>query len=356
MRVAYTLEQCWHRVPGGTAVAALEVARAMPDVRPDVTLLGVSGTHHEDPSVNFDVSMDVAGLSLRAPWLYEASLRFNRPRVESVWPDADLVHCTTLIPLATKRPMVATVHDVAFLHYPQFFTARGNRVFRRSIAALKSRATKVLCSSTATLDDLRDLGFGEERLRFVPLGVRHVAVTEDDRVRVREKLSLPSEYLLFVGTLEPRKNLERLVAALAMDPTLPPLVVAGLDGWGEMGNVKGTAVHFVGHVDDWNLAALYDQANVLCYPSLWEGFGLPILEAMSQGTPVVTSRGTSTEEVAGGAAVLVDPMSTDDILRGVREALGARVELASKGRARAAEATWGNTARATAAIYDEVLA
>ena len=112
MRVAYTLEQCWHRVPGGTAVAALEVARALPEVRPDVTLLGVSGTHHEDPSVNFDVSMDVAGLSLRAPWLYEASLRFNRPRVESVWPDADLVHCTTLIPLATKRPMVATVHDV----------------------------------------------------------------------------------------------------------------------------------------------------------------------------------------------------------------------------------------------------
>ena len=112
--------------------------------------------------------------------------------------------------------------------------------------------------------------------------------------------------MLFVGTLEPRKNLERLVAALAMDSTLPPLVVAGLDGWGEMGNVKGTAVHFVGHVDDWNLPALYDQASALCYPSLWEGFGLPILEAMSQGTPVVTSSGTSTEEVAGSAAVLVD--------------------------------------------------
>ncbi|NBY13130.1 MAG: hypothetical protein EBQ75_09845 [Actinobacteria bacterium] len=142
MRVAYTLEQCWHRVPGGTAVAALEVARAMPEVRPDVTLLGVSGTHHEDPSITFDVSMDVAGLSLRSPWLYEASLRFNRPRVEKVWPDADLVHCTTLIPLATKRPMVATVHDVAFMHYPEFFTPRGNRVFRRSIAALKARAPR----------------------------------------------------------------------------------------------------------------------------------------------------------------------------------------------------------------------
>ena len=356
MRVAYTLEQCWHRVPGGTAVAALEVARAMSEARSDVTLLGVSGTHHEDPAITFDVSIDVAGLSLRSPWLYEASLRFNRPRVESVWPEVDLVHCTTLIPLATKRPMVATVHDVAFLHYPEFFTRRGNRVFRRSIAALKSRAAKVLCSSSATLNDLRDLGFSEERLRFVPLGVRGAVVTDEDRARVREKLSLPKEYLLFVGTLEPRKNLERLVKALAMDANLPPLIVAGLDGWGEMGNVSGGDVRFVGYVDEWNLPALYDQASVLCYPSLWEGFGLPILEAMSHGTPVVTSSGTSTEEVAGGAAVLVEPTSVEDILRGVREALNSRADLSSRGRARAAAATWTNTARATAAVYDEVLA
>ena len=334
MRVAYTLEQCWHRVPGGTAVAALEVARAMSEARSDVTLLGVSGTHHEDPAITFDVSIDVAGLSLRSPWLYEASLRFNRPRVESVWPEVDLVHCTTLIPLATKRPMVATVHDVAFLHYPEFFTRRGNRVFRRSIAALKSRAAKVLCSSSATLNDLRDLGFSEERLRFVPLGVRGAVVTDEDRARVREKLSLPKEYLLFVGTLEPRKNLERLVTALAMDANLPPLIVAGLDGWGEMGNVSGGDVRFVGYVDEWNLPALYDQASVLCYPSLWEGFGLPILEAMSHGTPVVTSSGTSTEEVAGGAAVLVEPTSVEDILRGIREALNSRADLSSQiGRA-----------------------
>ena len=356
MRVAYTLEQCWHRVPGGTAVAALEVARAMPDARQDVTLLGVSGTHHDDPSIAFDVTMDVAGLPLRSPWLYEASLRLNRPRVESVWPDADLVHCTTLIPLATTLPMVATVHDVAFLHYPEFFTARGNRVFRRSIAALKSRAAKILCSSTTTLNDLRDLGFSEEKLRFVPLGVRRVEVSDDDRVRVREKLSLPSEYLLFVGTLEPRKNLERLVRAIAADPNLPPLVVAGLDGWGHLGDVAGIDVRFVGYVDEWNLPALFDQASALCYPSLWEGFGLPILEAMSHGTPVVTSKGTSTEEVAGGAAVLVDPTSTDDILRGIREALNSQAELRSTGRVRAEQATWTHTARATAAVYDEVLA
>ena len=355
MRVAYTLEQCWHRVPGGTAVAALEVARVISNVRPDVTLLGVSGTHHEDPSITFDVSMDVAGLSLRSPWLYEASLRLNRPRVEGVWPDCDLVHCTTLIPLATKRPMVATVHDVAFMHYPHFFTRHGNRIFRRSIAALRSRATRVLCSSTATLNDLRDLGFGEDRLRLVPLGVKPVDVTDDDRRRVREKYSLPNDYLLFVGTLEPRKNLERLVSAIAMDPSLPPLVVAGLDGWGEMGEVRNADVRFIGYVDDWNLPALYAQASALCYPSLWEGFGLPILEAMSHGTPVVTSRGTSTEEVAGGAAVLVDPTSTDDILRGVREALSNTGELSGRGIERAGVSTWAATAAATAAVYDEVL-
>lgn len=355
MRVAYTLEQCWHRVPGGTAVAALEVARALPTVRPDVTLLGVSGTHHEDPSITFDVSMDVAGLSLRSPWLYEASLRLNRPRVEGVWPECDLVHCTTLIPLATARPMVATVHDVAFMHYPQFFTRHGNRIFRRSIAALRSRAARILCSSTATMNDLRDLGFGEDRLRLVPLGVKSIEVTDEDRRRVRAKYSLPDEYLLFVGTLEPRKNLERLVTALAMDPSLPPLVVAGLDGWGEMGAVHTADVRFIGYVDDWNLPALYADASALCYPSLWEGFGLPILEAMSHGTPVVTSRSTSTEEVAGGAAVLVDPMSPDDIVRGVREALSNADQLSAAGLARAATSSWSETAAATAAVYDEVL-
>jgi glycosyltransferase involved in cell wall biosynthesis len=354
VRVAYTLEQCWHRVPGGTAVAAIEVARAMPDVRPDVQLLGVSGRHGDDPAVDLDLSIDVAGLPGRGALLYESMLRLRRPRVERAWPACDAVHCTTIIPFATSRPMVATVHDLAFLRHPGFFTRRGNDVFRRSLAAVRRRAALVLCSSSATLADCAEAGIPSSRLRLVPLGVRPASVADGGVEQARARLGLPSEYLLFVGTVEPRKNLGRLVAALARRPDLPPLVVAGARGWGEGQAAIGTAVQWLGHVDDALLPALYRGASAFVYPSLWEGFGLPVLEAMAQGAPVVTSAGVSTEEVAGGAAVLVDPTDEASILDGIDRALRDASSLRGRGLARAAAMTWQRTASLTAAAYDEV--
>lgn len=355
VRVAYTLEQCWHRVPGGTAVAALEVARAMHDVRPDVELLGVSGTHTEDPAIDFDLSIDVAGLPLKGPLLYESSLRAGWPRVESVWPECDLVHATSIIPFATARPLVVTVHDLAFLRHPEFFTRRGNSVFRRSLRAVRKRAHRVIVSSQATLEDCVQAGFDRDRLRLVTLGVRSVPVSDATTERVTASLRLPAEFLLFVGTIEPRKNLRRLIDVVVGDRSLPPLVVAGASGWGEepLGD-HGDRIRFVGHVDDETLRGLYRSASAFVYPSLWEGFGLPILEAMSQSTPVVTSCGTSTEEVAGGAAVLVDPTESASIGSGIHEALRDRDFWAERGRRRVASMTWDAAARATAAVYDEV--
>jgi len=355
VRVAYTLEQCWHRVPGGTAIAALEVARAMPDVRRDVQLLGVSGRHADDPAVDFDLSIDVAGLPVAGAMLYETSLRLHWPRVESVWPDAELVHCTTIIPFATRRKMVVTVHDLAFLHHPEFFTRRGNAVFRRSLAAIRRRADMVLCSSRATLDDCREAGFGEDRLRHVALGVRHVDVDDTAVERVRRERSLPSEFLLFVGTLEPRKNLARLIRAHGSRPDLPHLVIVGAEGWGAHEAPASSRVSFVGHVDDTSLHALYRAATVFVYPSIREGFGLPVLEAMAQSTPVVTSATTSTAEVAGGAAVLVDPLDEESIADGIVRALANRDHYVDLGRQRASVMTWQNAAATTASVYDEVM-
>jgi len=354
VRVAYTLEQCWHRVPGGTAVAALEVARAMPTVRPDVHLLGVSGRHAEDPAVDFDLSIDVAGLPVAGAALYETSLRLRWPRVESVWPDVDVVHCTSIIPFATRRTMVATIHDLAFLRHPDYFTRRGNAVFGRSLAALRRRADMVLCSSRATLDDCREAGFTDDRLRHVPLGVRHVDVGDDAVDRIRAERSLPAEFVLFVGTLEPRKNLARLVRAHATRPDLPPLVVAGAHGWGDLDVAPSARVTFVGHVGDAALHALYRAASAFVYPSVLEGFGLPVLEAMSHATPVVTSATTSTAEVAGGAAVLVDPLDEESIADGIVRALAESAHWSEAGRRRAAAMTWAATASLTAAVYDEV--
>lgn len=354
VRVAYTLEQCWHRVPGGTAVSALEVARAMTEVRRDVELVGVSGKHLDDPALNFDLSIDVVGLRVSGAVLYEMSLRLNQPKVERSMTDIDLVHCTTIIPFATRKKMVATVHDLAFLHHPEFFTRRGNDVFRRSLKVLKNRADVILCSSQATVNDCLSQGFAPDRVRHVTLGVRNVQASQNEIDQARKKYSLPSEYLLFVGTLEPRKNLARLVGALRGRTDLPPLVIAGADGWGDIEVPHAANVQWIGFVDDQDLGAVYGGASVMCYPSLWEGFGLPILEAMAQGTPVVTSLGTSTQEVAGGAAVLVDPLSEESIGFGIDEALRDAVVLRQRGRERAAQATWQKTAAATARIYDEV--
>lgn len=328
----------------------------MPNVRPDVELLGVSGTHGDDPAVDFDLSIDVAGLPSKRPLLYETMLRFRWPKVESVWPNLDLVHSTTIVPFATSRPLVVTVHDLANLRYPEFFPRRGNAVFRRSLRAIRKRADRIIVSSRATYDDCIAAGLEPERLRLVPLGVRVVEPSPEETTKVLEALDVPTSYLLFVGTIEPRKNLSRLIEAVMSDSTLPPLVVAGASGWGDAArSVDTERVHFVGHVDDLSLRVLYRSAMAFVYPSLWEGFGLPILEAMAQGAPVVTSRGTSTEEVAGSAAVLVDPSTASSIADGIAEALRNREEWTTRSRARASEMTWDAAARATAAVYDELV-
>jgi glycosyltransferase involved in cell wall biosynthesis len=135
-----------------------------------------------------------------------------------------------------------------------------------------------------------------------------------------------------------------------------PLVVAGAEGWGDMGIEDPGDTRFLGFIPDADLAPLYAAATVFAYPSEREGFGLPVAEAMAQGAAVVTSKGTSTEEVAGGAAVLVDPFDVDDIARGVVEAADRRAELGPPARRRAGELSWTSSAERTLAIYRELAA
>ena len=353
VRVAYTLEQCWHRVPGGTGVAALRVAEAMA-AHDDIRLVGVAGRHRHLPPEPWLPPIPVAHLPLAAPWLYEAWLRIGRPKVEQATGRVDIAHATTVIPCPTDAKLVVTVHDLAFLHEPDHFTAHGVKVFNRSLELVRRRADLVLCSSQATMDDCAAAGIGADRLRLVPLGVEIERASAADIAAVRAAYHLPDEYLLFVGTVEPRKNLRGLVAAL--DDLAPgtTLVVAGADGWGDTGVEPDPRVRFLGFVPAEHLAGLYAGATVFCYPSEREGYGLPVLEAMAQGTPVVTSRGTATEETAGSAAVLVDPFDHADIARGIDEARRRRTELAAKGLARAQRRSWADTADLTAAAYREL--
>ncbi|MFK8023462.1 MAG: glycosyltransferase family 4 protein [Ilumatobacter sp.] len=367
IRVAYSVEQCWHEVPGGTAVAALRVAREFQrqEFADDVDLRFVAGKHAAPPAPDLRPVGQVAMLPLGRPLLYEGWTRLNWPRVESVTGPVDVVHATGLIPCATGAPLVVSVHDVAFLHDPAKFTRHGVKSMTRALGTIRKRAALVIVPSRASFEDCIDAGLSEQRLRLVTLGVDQLTATVAEVDDARRNHDLPPEFVLFVGTVEPRKNLHRLVSAMAVaDGPVGelPLVIAGSDGWGDARtDVADTAVRagldvrFLGYVSEADLRGLYASASVVAYPSEREGFGLPVAEAMTQGAAVVTSRGTSTEEVAGGAAVLVDPFDVDDIARGLDEAHRRGDELAEPARARAAELDWAATARSTLDVYREVV-
>ena len=360
IRVAYTLEQCWHPSPGGTARAALKIAEHLRD-DPAVELHQVAGRHALVPQAEFRPTGSVAMLPLARPWLYETWTRLHWPRVESVIGPIDVAHATGLVPCATSAPLVVTLHDLAFRRDPDKFTRHGVRVMNRSLDVIRRRAARVLVPSRATFDDCLDAGLDEDRLRIVPLGVDVDPARPAAVERVRRRHDLPDEFVLFVGTIEPRKNLRRLAEAVALvdartaGGTPVQLVVAGAPGWGDAAAPDVDHVRFLGFVPDDDLPSLYAAATVFAYPSEHEGFGLPVAEAMAQSTPVVTSRGTSTEEVAGGAAVLVDPRDVVDIARGIGEARDRHDELSALGAARARTLTWEAAARRTVDVYRELV-
>jgi glycosyltransferase involved in cell wall biosynthesis len=357
VRVAYTLEQCWHDAPGGTATAAIAVAAELAG-RDDVELAGVAGRHRRPPAPPWRPPIPVAQLPLARPWLYESWLRLRWPAVERATGPVDVTHATGLVPCPTAAPLVVTLHDLAFVHDPSQFSRHGVRVMRRSLEVIRDRAALVLTSSEASRADCEGAGIEGSRLRVVPLGVDATAATDDDIRRVTTGYGLPERFVLFVGTIEPRKNLPRLVQAVARLDEALPLVVAGAEGWGDalaaIDTSTGVEVRFLGFVDAADLPALYAAATVFAYPSEREGFGLPVAEAMAQGTPVVTSAGTSTAEVAGAAGVLVDPFDVDEIAEGLTRALSQGGALAAAGRSRAGELSWAAAAERTLAAYREV--
>ena len=252
-----------------------------------------------------------------------------------------------------RAPLVVTIHDVAWVDDPRRHTRQGARVLRRSLDVARDHAVLVVTSSEASRRDLEAHGIDVARLRVVPLGVDHRPADPSDVAAVRRRYALPPSYALFVGTLEPRKNLRRLAMAMPRVSTRCRSSSSARRGWGDATDGVAGDVRFLGFVPASELPALYAGADVFAYPSEQEGFGLPVLEAMDQGTPVVTSAGTSTEEVAAGAAVLVDPFDVDAIAAGIDDARARSDDLAAAGRARAATMTWDAAARRTYDVYRE---
>ncbi len=322
---------------------------------------GVAARHSKAELAAVELPIPVRCSWVPRPILYEAWHRLGLFRVERLTGPVDLIWAAAMVVPPPTAPMVVSVHDLDFLAHPERLSARGRSFFPRAWKATCERADLMVCHSELVARDLEQQGIGLERVRVAPLGVDLVDVGSNATDEIRRRWSLPHDFVLWVGTLEPRKNLRNLVAAMAMVPDLV-LVVAGPDGWVVDGDdvlaPLGARVKRVGRVSDADLHALYAAATLFVLPSLAEGFGLPVLEAMAQGTPVVTSSGTATEEVASGAAVLVDPLDPESIAEGIRSVL-SDPELANRlGRAgleRASERTWAATAAAYANAFSEVI-
>jgi glycosyltransferase involved in cell wall biosynthesis len=258
---------------------------------------------------------------------------------------ADVLHCTTFRgPVRSRVPVVVTVHDLAVLRRPDQFTPWVRLYARTLLRPVVRAAARVIAVSEFTAREVSELcGVPPERIRVVPNGVGEPFAADGPAAE--------GDYVLAVATLEPRKNLPRLAEAtrrLGVE-----LRVVGARGWGGV-EVAGNGVRWLGEPDDDEVARLYRGALCVAYPSLYEGFGLPVLEALRCGAPVVTSAGTAMEEVADGAAELVDPHDAGAIAAGIERATARRDELSRAGPERAARFTWRAAADATAAVYREV--
>lgn len=360
MRVALHADQLAFAAPGGIATYVRNLGPALAAAGAEVVPFHARLDDWRDEP--WMAGMEVVALPRSIRTLYPSWDLLGRPRL--ALPEVDVVHATNHVavpPAAPRRALVVTVHDLAFLRSPELFPPRWRMLYRAGLRAAARRADLVITPSRATADDLLDrTGIDDARVRVTPLAAALPHGTG------RASVALPERYVLSVGTLEPRKNLARLVrayrraAASGLDHAL---VLAGPRGWrsGELDRelAAGGAGDIVvlGALGADDLDAAYRGASAFAYPSLLEGFGLPVLEAMARGVPVVASTDRAIGEVGGGAILAVDPLDENAIADALLAVVSDRTlaaRLAREGRERAAGFTWEATAAATLAAYREV--
>ena len=288
----------------------------------------------------------------------------------------DIVHYTSTIGSQAKQKkwdqskVILTVHDLGFLRNPDWFKRNRAVYYKKMIKKSVAYADRIIADSCATADDLMIfMGVDPDIIDVVPLGVddHFKPADEDAMAHVRKKYDLPDRFYLYVGTLEPRKNIPRLVEAyskVAVDSKLD-LVIAGRDGWKVKPIYKALRksrarerIHLPGFVEQQDLSAVYSCADILIWPSLWEGFGLPPLEAMACGTPVVTSNVSSMPEMLEHSAIMVDPFDVASIVTGMKRlAMDTTLYkgLQNSGLNRASRFPWSQTAEMTLKVYRRAL-
>lgn len=315
---------------------------------------------------NFFVSQTLPHTPLvRIPLTLSAELRRN---------PVDVLHVQFTAPPLAPCPLVVSIHDLSFEHLPDTFKRRSRIQLRLTVRSSARRAARILAlSENVRQDIIETYGIPPERVTMIPLAAPdHFApVTEEDELRrVRHTYNIVGEYILSVGSIQPRKNLARLVRAYARlrderpGVKLPKLVLVGKKAWlydetlqviEESG--AGDQILLTGYVSESDLPALYSGAICFVYPSYFEGFGLPPLEAMKCGAPVIVGNQTSLPEVVGDAALMVDPFDEAEIASALARLIDnpdLRDQLRVKGLKRAAQFSWHDTARRTLEVYEQV--
>jgi glycosyltransferase involved in cell wall biosynthesis len=313
----------------------------------------------------FEVRQVASNPYTRLGWDLARLTRSDRP---------DLIHVQYTAPLMGQVPVVVTVHDVSFLEHPEYFTVVRRSQLRYTVSRTVKRAARILTVSEFSRDAiLRAYDIPPDRVRVIPNAANpdfRVIGRERAQHAVRRKLAFSGPFVLSVGDLQPRKNQIGLIEAfsglLRTHPQLQHhLVLTGKETWftpkvREAARTSGFAdrIHFTGFVEDSELLELYNACELFVFPSFYEGFGLPILEAMACGRAVACSNTSAMPEVADGAGILFDPHSTRDMMQAMADILrdsGLRTRLERLGVQRAACFSWQKSARATLDVYAEVV-
>lgn len=303
---------------------------------------------------------------VRIPLVLSAELRRN---------PVDVLHVQYTAPPLAPCAVVATIHDLSFEHLPETFNRRSRAQLRLTVRRTARNAAQVITlSEFSRRNIIETYELDSERVRVTPAAAAprfKPVANETELRRIRRTYGIEDDYILALGSIQPRKNLVRLInsySALAQSQAeiaWPKLVLAGKRGWLEAETIRAAErsavrqnIRFIGYVPDDDLPALFSGAACFAYPSYFEGFGLPVLEAMQCGAPVIAGNRTSLPEVAGDAALLFDPFDETAIgeaLRVVIENPGYRDQLRVKGITRAKEFSWQRTARQTLATYERAL-
>jgi len=375
LHIAYFSNQFADREGHGLARYSHQLYASLCKTRPEIKVIPVAAwsSRNADEVSQLRESYELQLLPWGRRWTPLAWAFLDRPPVE-YWlrSPVDVVHAVSLgYPISTRKPYVVTVHDIGPLSHPEFFSNTRPWIMKKSLKQAIDKADAIICVSRSTAEEVESYtGLNlSDRIQVIHEGVTPFFFEKTQTGCLATLMGLPAPgtpFILATGKISPRKNIARLIQALSKVAEIIPhhLVLVGGSGWDMDAVYRETnnpavagRVHQMGYVTDDQLRALYNSASLYIHPSLYEGFGLTVLEAMAAGCPVITSNVYSLPEVAGDAALLIDPYNADEMAEALKALCtneSMAEELRRRGLERAGTFTWGKCAEQVAEVYRRV--